>query len=70
MVRDLQEYTRTQLGQGIPVAPQPSNIGQICETARDEIRAAHPGCVLQLEISGDLEAFSTPRGFTRCSRTF
>jgi signal transduction histidine kinase/CRP-like cAMP-binding protein len=54
MVRDLLEYTRTQLGQGIPVAPQPSNLGQICETARDEIRAAHPDCVLHFEIAGDL----------------
>ena len=55
MVRDLLEYTRTQLGQGIPVAPQPSSIGQICETAQDEIRAAHPDCTLLLEMSGDLD---------------
>jgi signal transduction histidine kinase len=55
MVRDLLEYTRTQLGQGIPVALQPSNIGQICQTAQEEVRAAHPGCVLKVEMSGDLD---------------
>jgi signal transduction histidine kinase/CRP-like cAMP-binding protein len=55
MVRDLLEYTRTQLGQGIPVAAQVSNMGRVCEMARDEILAAHPGCLLHLEMSGDLD---------------
>jgi signal transduction histidine kinase/CRP-like cAMP-binding protein len=55
MVRDLLEYTRSQLGQGIPITLQAANIRSICETAQDEVRAAHPNCVLHLETSGNLE---------------
>jgi signal transduction histidine kinase/CRP-like cAMP-binding protein len=55
MVRDLLEYTRSQLGQGIPIALQPTNIRSICETAQDEVRAAHPNCEVHLDATGDLE---------------
>jgi signal transduction histidine kinase len=60
MIRDLLEYTRTRLGKGIPVAPIACDIGHICEAAHDEVQAAHPACVFDLEMAGDLHAQVDP----------
>ncbi|MDP3824696.1 MAG: HAMP domain-containing sensor histidine kinase [Burkholderiales bacterium] len=54
MIRDLLEYTRTQLGKGIPVTPTPCNIALICREALDEVQSAHPGRQLDLDVPGDL----------------
>lgn len=42
MIRDLLDYTRTQLGKGIPVHAKQCAIAPICRDALDEVRAAHP----------------------------
>jgi hypothetical protein len=42
MIRDLLEYTRTQLGKGIPVHTRQCSIEAVCREALDEVRAAHP----------------------------
>ena len=55
MIDDLLEYTRTRLGRAIPLMREAASIGQICSTALDEIRAAHPERIFKLEISGGLE---------------
>jgi len=60
MIRDLLEYTRTRLGEGIPVAPLAYDIGHVCESAHDEVQAAHPDCVFDLEMAGDLRAEIDP----------
>jgi signal transduction histidine kinase len=60
MIRDLLEYTRTRLGKGIPVAPIFCDIGHTCEAAHDEVQAAHPDFVFDLEMSGDLRAEIDP----------
>ena len=54
MIRDLLEYTRRQLGKGIPVSPQPCNIALICRDAMDEVRSAQPGRQLELDVPEDL----------------
>ena len=54
MIKDLLEYTRTQLGVGIPIVPAPCDLGHVCENAHDEVQAAHPQCVFDLEMEGDL----------------
>ncbi|MEO8306053.1 MAG: sensor histidine kinase [Betaproteobacteria bacterium] len=54
MIRDLLEYTRTRLGKSMPVTPIACDIGLICETAHDEVQAAHPEFVFDLEMRGDL----------------
>lgn len=54
MIRDLLEYTRTQLGKGIPVAPKPCNIALLCRDAMDEVRSSHPGRQLELDSPEDL----------------
>ena len=55
MIRDLLEYTRTRLGRAIPISPEPGSMERICRLAFDEIRAAHPERLFQLETSGELE---------------
>ena len=42
MIRDLLEYTRTNLGKGIPVTPAVSNVSIICSEALEEVRSGHP----------------------------
>jgi signal transduction histidine kinase len=54
MIRDLLEYTRTQLGKGIPVSPVPSSIFVICRDVIEEVRSAHPARELILEVPEDL----------------
>src|SRR4029077_143058 len=63
MIRDLLEYTRTRLGKGIPVVPIPYDAGHACEAALDEVQAAHPDCVFDLEMIGDLRAEVDPARF-------
>jgi signal transduction histidine kinase len=55
MINDLLEYTRTRLGRAIPVSLEPASMEQICRIAFDEIRAAYPERIFQLETSGELE---------------
>jgi signal transduction histidine kinase len=54
MIRDLLEYTRTQLGKGIPITRAACNIGAICREAVEEVRAAHPGREFLLDVPQDL----------------
>lgn len=54
MIRDLLEYTRSQLGKGMPVAPRPCNIANICREALDEVRSGHPARQLDLDVPDDL----------------
>jgi signal transduction histidine kinase len=54
MIKDLLDYTRVRLGRSIPIAPEASNMEQICRMAYDEIRAVHPERGFRLELSGDL----------------
>lgn len=60
MIRDLLEFTRARLGKGIPVVPIACDIGHICGDAHDEVQAAHPHCVFDLELTGDLHAEVDP----------
>ena len=54
MVRDLLEYTRTNLGKGLPVAPQPCSINTTCREALEEVRAAHPAREFTYDGPADL----------------
>ena len=60
MIKDLLEYTRTRLGKRIPVLPLMYDVGQVCEAAHDEVQAAHPEHVFDLEMNGDLRAEVDP----------
>jgi len=37
MIKDLPEYTRTQLGTGIPIVPAPCDLGQVLRGRRDHV---------------------------------
>jgi len=57
MIRDLLEYTRTQLGKGIPITPKACSIAGICREAVEEVRSAHPERQITLDVPQDLVGF-------------
>ena len=54
MVGDLLDFTRSQLGAGVPITRAPMDLGKQAALAVDEMMGAHPDCLLKLETSGDL----------------
>ncbi|WP_166209942.1 sensor histidine kinase [Cognatiluteimonas telluris] len=52
MVRDLLEYSRTQLGSGIPVVRRRADMRDIGQAALDDASAANPRCRFELEVAG------------------
>jgi len=54
MVGDLLDFTRSRLGAGVPIVRAAMDMGKEVTSAVDEVAAAHPESVLQLEMSGDL----------------
>lgn len=54
MIGDLLDLTRTRLGGTLPLKRRPADLQQVCEDAIMEIRAAHPGALVQLYANGDL----------------
>jgi signal transduction histidine kinase len=62
MIRDVLDFTRGQLGGGIPVDPTPCNLAEICHRVVDETKAVHPQREIVLSTSGDLTAqWDAPR---------
>jgi K+-sensing histidine kinase KdpD len=62
MVKDLLEYTRTQLDGKIPITLNLADMKDICQAAVDDASAAHPECVFKLNASGELlNDFDGPR---------
>jgi signal transduction histidine kinase len=55
LVDDLIDYTRTHLGHGIPVAPKPTNVAQLCNQVIDEMRILHPGRTIEFNTEGNLD---------------
>jgi signal transduction histidine kinase len=54
MIRDLLEYTRANLGKGIPVVPTECNIDRLCQEAVDEVRAGQPEREFVIDAPEDL----------------
>lgn len=54
MVGDLLDFTRSRLGSGVPIVRAEMDMGKAVREAVDEIAAANPESVVQLETSGDL----------------
>ena len=55
MVGDLLDFTRSQLGTGVPIARGRMDLAQEAANAIDEVKAAHPETVIQLDASGDTQ---------------
>lgn len=54
MVEDLLDYTRTQLGKGMPITLRDCDLGEICEAAAADASATHPGTKFDIGTSGRL----------------
>jgi signal transduction histidine kinase len=54
MVGDLLDFTRSRLGSGVPILRAEMDLGKDVASAVEEVAAAHPESVVQLELSGDL----------------
>ncbi|MBV8627562.1 MAG: HAMP domain-containing histidine kinase [Paraburkholderia sp.] len=54
MIDDLLIFTRTRLGDALPVAFTPQDMGRICSDAADEVRASYPDALIELRLVGDL----------------
>ena len=57
MIRDLLEYTRAQLGKGIPVHPRDTNVSSICREALEEVRSGNPAREFLLNVPEFLAGF-------------
>lgn len=54
IVRDLLDFSTTHLGEGIPVNPHDTHLGDICENIVEEIRTFHPDRTVEVVMSGNL----------------
>lgn len=54
MIDDLFIFTRTRLGDVLPIDPTPQDIGRICNDAADEVRATYPDALIEVRLAGDL----------------
>jgi signal transduction histidine kinase len=54
MVGDLLDFTSSRLGAGVPVVREDADLGEVARHAVEEVAAAHPGRVLELDAAGDL----------------
>jgi signal transduction histidine kinase len=53
IIADLLTYTRTRLGNGVPVSRRPASLETICRRVVDELLAANPDRVIELSAEGD-----------------
>jgi signal transduction histidine kinase len=53
MIRDVLDFTRGQLGGGIPVDPSHADLAEICNRVVDEAKAVNPQREIVLSIRGD-----------------
>jgi signal transduction histidine kinase len=55
LLGDLCDFNRTKLGLGIDVSPSDVDLADVFSDALDQIRAAHPGRRIDLEIQGNVQ---------------
>lgn len=54
MVNDLLEFSRSQLGGKIPLAPEMANLAEICQAAAHDAGAVYPDAIIEVEAAGDV----------------
>jgi signal transduction histidine kinase len=54
MIDDLLDFTRTRLGDTLPIDVSPQDIGRLCSNACDEVRASYPQANIDMGLDGDL----------------
>jgi signal transduction histidine kinase len=55
LVGDLLDFTRSRLGSGIPISREPMNMGKAVHDVVDEMAAAHPDRMIEIDARGELE---------------
>ena len=53
LLDDLVDFNRANLGVGIMIAPHQVDIAALCSEEIEQIRGGHPGCRVELNISGE-----------------
>jgi len=53
MVGDLLDFTRSSIGDGIPIERAEMNLGKVVHDVVDEVGAAHPGRTIRVESRGE-----------------
>ena len=56
LISDLIDFTRTHLGQGIPVKPTPVNVSRVCHEVVNELRTFHPEQMIECVAPDHVEA--------------
>lgn len=54
VIDDLLVFTRTRLGDTLPVDFTAQDIGRICNDAADEVRASYPDAQIEVRLTGEL----------------
>ena len=54
MIRDLLDFTSTELGVAMPLSRAAMDLGDLCQEVVDETHAAYPNRVLTITVDGDL----------------
>jgi signal transduction histidine kinase len=54
MVGDLLDFTRTQLGSGVPITRAEMEMGRVVRDAVEEMQDAHPESVFQVTVTGEM----------------
>jgi signal transduction histidine kinase len=60
MVSDLLDFTRTRLGDLLPISPEPMHLIDVCRRSIDEQWAFHPDAIFSVEGTGDLSGTWDP----------
>ena len=55
LLDDLMDFNRTNLGLGINIVRSQADLGAICAEELEQLRAAYPGSLLQLDVKGDCQ---------------
>jgi len=56
MIEDLLDYTRTRLGKGIPISPQPHDLAEVCGECVAQMRLAHPQASIEFSCAERMQA--------------
>jgi PAS domain S-box-containing protein len=57
MIQMVLDFAQTRFQGSLPVTPHPTSLGELSLAAVEEIRAAYPGCSVELQRSGDLDGY-------------
>lgn len=55
LVDDLIDYTRTRLGNRLPISPKPTDATRLCNQAIEEMKLLHPGRTIEFNPQGEVK---------------